>query len=155
MRVLITVVSGTGKSSLVLELRRRGFVAYDADDDGLTEPKGDGTWAWRIERIRSVLDDQHADLLFLAGCSEEQSRFRFDYTVVLTAPDDVIVERLRTRTSNPFGRAPAERRRVLDDKSWVEPLLRRVADLTVETAIPTADVADAVLGAIGQPPHRG
>lgn len=147
--------------SLAQESRRScwsfadGFVAYDADDDWPHRTEGDGTWAWRVERIRSVLDDQHADLLFLAGCSEEQSQFRFDYTVLLSAPDDVIVERLRTRTSNPFGRAPAERRGVLDDKSWVEPLLRRVADRTLETAIPTADLADAVLAAIGQPPHRG
>ena len=37
-----TGVSGTGKSSLVKELRRRGYVAFDADDDGFTAPTADG-----------------------------------------------------------------------------------------------------------------
>jgi dephospho-CoA kinase len=32
MRVLLTRMSGTGKSTLVQELRRRGYSAYDADD---------------------------------------------------------------------------------------------------------------------------
>jgi dephospho-CoA kinase len=31
-------MSATGKSTVVRELRRRGFAAYDADDDGCTEP---------------------------------------------------------------------------------------------------------------------
>ena len=41
VRVLLTGVSGTGKSSLVKELRRRGYVPYDADDDGFTHPLPD------------------------------------------------------------------------------------------------------------------
>src|ERR1700722_16722343 len=49
MRVLVTGVSGTGKSSLIKELRRRGYSAFDADDDGFTAPLPDGTWAWRME----------------------------------------------------------------------------------------------------------
>jgi len=36
MHVLITGMPGTGKSSLVLELRKRGYVAYDADDGGFS-----------------------------------------------------------------------------------------------------------------------
>jgi predicted ATPase len=44
MRVLVTDVSGTGKSSLVKELRRRGYTAFDADDDRFTSALPDGTW---------------------------------------------------------------------------------------------------------------
>ena len=42
VRVLVTGMSGVGKSTLVRELRRRTFTAYDADDDGFSEPRGDG-----------------------------------------------------------------------------------------------------------------
>ena len=42
MRVLLTGMSGSGKSTLVQELRRRGYAAYDADDDGFSEPRADG-----------------------------------------------------------------------------------------------------------------
>jgi hypothetical protein len=69
----------------------------------------------------------------------------FDYRVVLTVPVDEIVVRLRTRTSNSYGRAPAERSQVLADRALVEPLLRRAADLVLSTTAPVAEVADRLL----------
>ena len=69
----------------------------------------------------------------------------FDYRVALTVPVDEIVVRLRTRTSNSYGRAPAERGQVLADRALVEPLLRRAADLVLSTTAPVAEVADRLL----------
>ncbi|HKO27682.1 MAG TPA: AAA family ATPase, partial [Solirubrobacteraceae bacterium] len=90
MRVLLTGMSGAGKSTLVQELRRRGHLAYDADDDGFSEPREDGRWGWRAGQVAELLD-RHADgLLFFAGCSEEQSELPFDYRVLLTAPHSVL-----------------------------------------------------------------
>lgn len=56
MGVLITGVSGTGRSSIVGELRRRGYPAFDADDDGFTIPTPDGTWGWLAGPIRALLE---------------------------------------------------------------------------------------------------
>jgi shikimate kinase len=148
MRVLLTGVSGTGKSSLVKELRRRGFTAFDADDDGYTTPLPDGTWAWRIEPIRSLFDRYGDRLVFFAGCSDEQAVFDFDYKVLLTAPVEVILDRLRLRTTNPFGKTHAERDRVVADMEWVLPLLRASADLVIETTQPTNEVADTVIRSV-------
>jgi hypothetical protein len=146
MLVLLTGMSGTGKSTLVQELRRRGHAAYDADDDGFSEPRADGRWGWRVDAIASLLAQiPDGDLLFFAGCSEEQVELPFDYRVLLTVPEDEIVKRLRTRTSNPYGRKPAELTQVLADLVHVEPLLRRSADLVLSSAAPAADVADRLL----------
>jgi len=146
MRVLLTGMSGSGKSTLVQELRRRGFAAYDADDHGFSEPRADGRWGWRGDAIASLLAQvSDRDLFFFAGCSEEQIEMPFDYRVVLTVPEDEIVLRLGTRTSNAYGRTPAERRQVVADVLHVEPLLRRSADLVLSTMAPVADVADRLL----------
>ena len=146
MRVLLTGMSGTGKSTLVQELRRRGLAAYDADDDGFSEPRADGRWGWRADAVAALLagspDD---DLLFFAGCSEEQIELPFDLRVVLTVPEDELMARLRTRTSNAYGRTPAERSQVLADLADVEPLLRGSADLVLSTDAPVAAVADRLL----------
>jgi predicted ATPase len=91
MRVLLTGMSATGKSTLVQELRRRGFVAYDADEDGFSEPRGDGRWGWRRELVAELLADHTEGLLFFAGCSEEQADLPFDYRIVLTAADLVVM----------------------------------------------------------------
>jgi AAA domain len=146
MRVLLTGMSGTGKSTLVQELRRRGYAAYDADDDGFSEPRADGRWGWRADAVASLLAQiPDGELLFFAGCSEEQIELPFDYRVVLTVPKDEIVMRLGARTSNAYGRKPAELRQVLADLAHVEPLLWRSADLVLSTTAPVAEVADRLL----------
>jgi GTPase SAR1 family protein len=148
MRVLLTGMSGTGKSTLVQELRRRGYAAYDADDDGFSEPRADGRWGWRADAVASLLAQvPDGELLFFAGCSEEQIELPFDYRVVLTVPEDAIVARLSTRPSNVYGGNATERKQVLADLAQVEPLLRRSADLVLSTTAPVAEVADRLLAA--------
>src|SRR3954447_15483547 len=116
MRVLLTGMSGTGKSALVTELRRLGHRAYDADDDGFSEPRADGRWGWRADRVAPLLAAAPPDaLLFFAGCSEEQADLPFDYRVLLSAPEAVVAERLRIRTSNDYGRDGAEHAQALRD----------------------------------------
>jgi shikimate kinase len=144
MRVLITGMSGVGKSSVVHELRRRGLRAFDADEDGFSEPRADGRWGWRAERVAELLE-QADGALFFAGCSEEQATLPFDYRVLLTAPVDVLVERLQTRMGNPYGSSPAQREQILADREEVEPLLRRSADLVLVTTERPERIADVLL----------
>ena len=148
MRVLITGMSGVGKSALVHELRRRGVRAFDADEDGFSEPRTDGRWGWRTDRVAALLGEQGDGPLFFAGCSEEQAALPFDYRVLLTAPVDVLLERLRTRTGNRHGQSPAQQEQVLADLAEVEPLLRRSADLVLETTEPPERVADVLLSGL-------
>jgi dephospho-CoA kinase len=94
VRVLVTGVSGVGKSTLVRELRGRGFRAH---------------------------------------------------RVLLTAPAEVLVQRLMARSANGYGRSAEQRAQVLADLAGVEPLLRRSADLILVTTEPTPLIADALL----------
>jgi shikimate kinase len=157
-RVLITGMSGTGKSTVVAALAARGHKAVDADESGLSElvsvPERELTglgpgkdWVWRGDRIQALLSTQDADLLFVSGCAPNQGKFypQFDHVVLLTAPAAVIVERLATRTNNPFGKDPDEVARTLLLQQDVEPLLRRGADLEVDTTAPLDEVVATIL----------
>jgi shikimate kinase len=64
--------------------------------------------------------------------------------VLLTAPSDILIERLETRTTNPFGKDPAERDRILRDLATVEPWLRRAATTEISTEGPLQEVVEAV-----------
>lgn len=152
-RVLLTGMSGTGKSSVVRSLVARGYKAVDTDD-GWCEPLPDGRQQWRETAIANLLATEDADVLFVAGCEENQGRFRseFDHIILLSAPAEVLRERLAIRTSNPFGKAPEELSRVLDDLATTEPLLRRVADHEVRTTMPLNEVVDTVLDLVGERP---
>ena len=56
-----------------------------------------------------------------------QSKFydRFDAVVLLSAPVDVIRDRIARRTTNSYGKSRVERAMILDDLAKVEPLLRK------------------------------
>ena len=135
---------------MIQELRRRGLVAYDADEDGFSEPREDGRWGWRRERVADLLADHREGLMFFAGCSEEQADLPFDCRILLTAPDEVLVSRLRTRTNNPYASTSHELAQVLADRVEIEPLLHRAADMVFTTTAPPDQVADAVLAGLLQ-----
>ncbi len=160
-RILLTGISGTGKSTLIAELAARGYKAVDADGDEYSqwedwptdsdvagtpvEPNRD--WVWREDRIQELLSTEDADLLFVSGCAANMRQFLplFDAVVLLSAPADTIAERLRTRTTNAYGKRPDEVARVLGQVETVEPLLRRAAGHEIDTSAPLEAVVAAVL----------
>jgi shikimate kinase len=153
MKVLLTGMSGTGKSTVIRELTARGYRAVDADYDGWSETGPDGDWVWREDRIQRLLSIEAGDVLFLSGCATNQVKFypQFDHIVLLSAPAAVIVDRLATRTNNPYGRHPDELALVLHHLQTVEPLLRRSAGHEVDTSAPLDEVVATVLRLL-QPP---
>jgi dephospho-CoA kinase len=161
-RVLVTGTSGTGKSSVIAALAARGYAAVDADEPSyseavdapegeLTGPGGGKDWVWRVDRMDALLARDDVDLLFVGGCSPNQGRFRnrFDHVVLLTAPPAVVAGRLATRTTNDFGKDAGELERALRLRAEVEPLLRRSADLELDTTAPLDEVVEAILRHVG------
>lgn len=152
-RVLLTGMSGTGKSSAVLELARRGHRAVDLDHPDWSGRAPDGDWVWREERVSELLDTDASPYLFLSGCAENQVRFydRLDAIVLLSAPTDLLLHRLATRTNNDYGKRPEEVADVLGYVETVEPRLRRGAHLEIDTSASLGSVVERLLGFVGAP----
>ena len=148
-RVLITGMSGVGKSALLDELARRGHRTVDTDyGDFYEEANGERLWRHdRIEALLRTVPDSSKDLLFVQGTTRNQGLFypRFDDIVLLSAPVDELIHRLKTRTTNPYGKHPAELAETLAYVETVEPLLRASATLEVVTTVPVPQVADLVV----------
>lgn len=155
-KVLVTGMSGTGKSTALVELGRRGFRVVDTDYDGWSEwvPAADdaeGEWLWREDRIAQLLTSETTRTLYVQGCVSNQGRFYhlFDSIVLLSAPVEVILDRVENRTTNDYGKGTGERDRILFHLSSVQPLLRATATHEIDTNRPLKEVVDALI-AIGQ-----
>lgn len=148
--ILVTGMSGAGKSTALAGLARRGIRVVDTDAGGWIEEvrQADGTLEplWIRSRIDSLLAEHEAsgDPLVIAGTVANQGAFRvrLDHVVLLSAPLPVLLERIAHRTDNPFGRSPVERDRIIADTLAVEPRLRRSADLEIDTCRPPSEVVD-------------
>ena len=161
-KVLVTGMAGTGKSSALAELGRRGYRVVDTDGPGWREyrkypvPLDEvhrGEYLWVEERMTELLDSDDDRSLFVAGGARNQSKFydRFDAVVLLSAPADVILDRVARRTTNEYGKTPVERGEILADIAEVEPLLRRECTHELDASRPLADtVADLIAIASGQ-----
>jgi NAD(P)-dependent dehydrogenase (short-subunit alcohol dehydrogenase family) len=151
-RILVTGMSGTGKSAALAELARRGYRVVDTDDPGWSEwvassEGGRRERLWVEDRMTGLLEADDDRTLFVQGCVRNQATFydRFDAVVLLSAPAEVILDRVARRTTNDFGKTPAERAMILDDLAQVEPLLRASCTHEVDASRPLAEVvADLV-----------
>lgn len=149
-RILLTGISGVAKSTVTEQLAQRGYKAVDADGDAFSEwvevsdeleqaagspVESDRDWVWREDRMQELLSTEDTDILFVSGCAANMGKFlaQFDHIVLLTAPADVITQRLQTRTNNAYGKHSDELSRVLSLKESVEPLLRHLAGHEIDT----------------------
>jgi shikimate kinase len=139
-RVLVTGMSGAGKTTVLEELRRRGHTTVDTDYDGWELPNG----MWDEQRMDRLLAS-HRDVA-VSGTVKNQGRFydRFEHVVLLSAPLHVLVERVSTRTNNPYGTTPEQRAEIAQYLDTVEPLLRRGATLELDGQRPASKLADAI-----------
>ena len=164
-KILVTGLSGTGKSSALAELGRRGYRVVDTDDPGwrehreYVEPPDElhrGEWLWVEEKITELLDSDDGRSLFVQGCVRNQSKFydRFNAVVLLSAPADVILDRVARRTTNNYGKSPLERAMILADLEEIEPLLRADSTHELDASRPLDDVVADLIAIASLPGER-
>ena len=150
-RVLVTGMAGTGKSSALAELARRGYRVVDTDEPGWREyrtyeqPVDElhrGEFLWVENKITRLLDSDDDPSLFVAGGVRNQDKFydRFDAVVLLSAPADVLLERVAHRTTNDYGKNQLDRAEILVDVAEIEPLLREGCTHELDATRPLANV---------------
>ena len=147
-------MSGTGKSSALAELERRGFAVVDTDEPGWTEwSEQKAGLVWREDRIAELLAVEREVPLYVSGTVPNQGRFYrdFDAVVLLSAPADVLLGRIEGRTTNDYGKSAEERDLILGHLAEVEPLLRATCTHEIDAAQPLEAVV-AHLVAIGESP---
>ena len=147
-------MSGTGKSSALAELGRRGFESVDTDEGGWSEwSDEDGGYVWREDRIAELLVRDRDAPLFVSGTVSNQGRFYddFDAVVLLSAPADVLLGRIDERTTNPYGKTAEERELILQHLAEVEPLLRATCTHELDATLALDEIVAELLRIANRP----
>ena len=135
MRILITGIAGSGKTTLIKELKNRGYIAIDLDDSGICEWVNKNTgevssycegagkdWIknhrWQVivpklvELLNTFPQDQN---IFVGGkiarAQVHELKKVFDKIYLLKPANHVLHTRLATRTSNTHNFAKTEHER--------------------------------------------
>jgi dephospho-CoA kinase len=158
-RVLVTGMSGTGKSAALSELASRGFRVVDTDEPGWSvwvenpAEAGGGEWLWVEERMSELLAEDGEAPLFVSGCVRNQGSFydRFDAVVLLSAAPETILDRLATRSTNDYGKDPRERALIMEQLETVEPLLRKGCTHELDAGRPLGEVVAELVRVSARP----
>ena len=136
--VLVTGLSGTGKTTLYELFRNKNIPAADADQMLLKwGRKGDQIekgasfgWLlknrpnWDVKELKELLRDNDEIYVFGIALNMPKAAMKnFDQVIYLKAPSRLLKERLKIQRANPYGTTKAQRELVM----FVKPALDFVA----------------------------
>lgn len=167
-KVLITGVSGTGKSTICKELTKLGREAYDIENvEGMFEMYHKGTdkvfedydnsnpehiksaeWRCDVGKLRGLLDSQKTETGFYCGIASNMDEILplFDKVMVLRPDSRVLSGRLETREGTAdIGNTKEGREVVLGWKDWWEGEMRKKGAILVDANRSPSEIADRII----------
>ena len=151
---LIEGVSGTGKTSVCQELRRRGYVAIHGDRE-LRYQGHPTTFSspeirhehnlWDVEKVRRLAANQDDEVTFFCGGSRNFNQFidLFDEVFVLDVDVETLNERLDNRADDDWGKSKSERELILRLHATKEDLPS--SGVVIDATQPLVSVVDEIL----------
>ena len=151
---LIEGVSGTGKTAVCHELRRRGYAAINGDRElayqgdpatgERTEGRSHDHHIWDVEKVRRLAANQDDEVTFFCGGSRNFQRFidLFDEIFILDVDVETLNERLDSRDDD-WGKSERERALILRLHATKEDTPK--GGVVVDATQPLAGVVDEIL----------
>lgn len=152
---LIEGVSGTGKTSVYRELRRRGYHAINGDrelayqgDPETGAPTSGITHEhhiWQVDKVRALAADTDEAATFFCGGSRNFSKFieLFDVVFVLEVDINTLSRRLDQRSDDEWGAKQTERDLILRLHRSKEDIPRN--GIFIDATAPISHVVDEIL----------
>jgi dephospho-CoA kinase len=161
---LITGNPGSGKSTMVAELTRRGLLAIDTDDiaawvddSGRTAQQpvpmtaawlASHHWVWTRSAIERAVATARTSPVFFCGIAVNQREMLdvFDRVFVLTLDEQTQIDRLDTPDN--ADRNAAQRAEIIDGRPVFEEQMRAAGAVVLDGRQPTAVLATTILLAV-------
>jgi thymidylate kinase len=165
--IYITGPTGAGKTTIRNELRKRGYEAHDTDEginghfnvvtgqevpypnpeDVNPEWISQHRYIMSEDRIRNLHEAAKDKAIFVCGAAYNDLEMfpYFDKTICLIVDKARARERIETRTTNNFGKLPAEMESIMDRHDSILEKYSQAGCELVDTAAPLDDVLNAIL----------
>ncbi|TCC05871.1 AAA family ATPase [Kribbella soli] len=149
--------SGTGKSSVCRELRKRGYTAVDGDNElayqgdpetgDRTEGFSHQNHIWDVAEVREIAASTTDEIAFFCGGSRNFTKFLdvFDKVIVLDVDTETLRRRLADREADDWGGNDEQKEFILRLHATKEDIPQGTV---IDTARPLDEVVDAILDAI-------
>lgn len=167
MKILITGISGTGKTTIAKELSKRGYVAIDLHDvpdmcfyqDKKTKekvkysPANSVEWFNAVDRLCDLdllkkLINQHKDIIVAGTAGDNQEEYFpfFDKIILLQCDPETIIYRMQTRINmSGYGKTKAEQQDNVEWQSEFDPVVLKHGAIPVNTKGDLEDVVDKII----------
>lgn len=171
MKVLLTGIAGTGKSTIVKALNERGIFSLDLHDipglffwqDKETKEKVEYTpvesreWFDTVDRLCDIsklkeILSQYEDIVVAgttSGSNQEEFLSLFDKIILLQATPKILVHRMQTRTNKSgYGKTEAEQDDNIEWQKEFDPKILSYGAIPVSTEGKVDDVVDEIIALI-------
>jgi broad-specificity NMP kinase len=148
--------SGTGKTTVCEELKKRGYQVVDADEElaffadpktGLPVNEKTTHWLWDKEEFHAAIQKGENEPVFVCGGATNQDEFKdhFEKMFTLHADDAVLTHRLLTRTNNDFGKDPKDLEQQLEWNKNAIAYAKQRGSTLIDATRPLKEVVDEIL----------
>ncbi|RRD35141.1 hypothetical protein EII31_06990 [Leucobacter sp. OH2974_COT-288] len=135
-RILLTGMSGVGKSTVLSLLRDEHTMCIDLDETNFVEIDFEtGERQICVDQLISYMKTISDKDVVIAVCEANQHLVypMMNKIILLTAPIEVMKERIKVRKNNNYGKTSEDWEKIVRDKIDIEPLLRKGADYVIQT----------------------
>lgn len=163
--ILVTGISGAGKSTVCQELKSRGYEAYDSDEDNISAwcdnetgekvtasertPAFRARHSWKMTRARveDLAGRAKNHPVFLCGVATNENEVwdLFCKVIALTVDENTLRQRIFHRSTNDFGKAVHEWNEILAWQRNTEAAYRQFGHIIIDATRPLSQVVDEVL----------
>jgi len=172
--ILITGLSGAGKTSVASELTKRGLRCLDADADPTLarwlDPDGHvvaravapslawlatHSWQWDAARLDQLISEAESGWLFVCGHASNEIDLveRFGLVILLEMDETTMLERLDEKSRNSdFGRVGDTRDQLRRWLPMYQAEMRALGVYAVDATAPIEDVVEEILTVVKDGP---